>query len=144
MQALVNKKGGFSASPIYTNLRTMCITDSAVLTTHRIQLEQEAKEKNENLQKNINVWIKNIQAAIKENTKRLKAEELKVADLKNLLIYVLTASESSDKPSIYTNKTEILNRLEALEKCGGGIFKRTQLKRRLSKICLRRRLRFPT
>ena len=33
-----------------------------------------------------------------------------------MLMYVLPDSELYDKPSIYTNKTEIIKRLEALEK----------------------------
>ena len=46
--------------------------------TKMIQLEQEAKENNEKLQKKIDALIKNLQAAMKENVKRLKGEDLKV------------------------------------------------------------------
>ena len=52
----------------------MCVTDSTLLTAHRIQLEQEAKEKNGNIQKNINAWIKKLQAVTKTNTKRPRVE----------------------------------------------------------------------
>ena len=116
MQALVKRKGGFSASPIYKNVGTMCITVSAVLTAQTIQLKQNPKENNENLRKNINARIKKLQAAIKLNTKRLKGEELEVVDLKNVLMYVLPVSESSDKLYMYTKKTSIIKILEALEK----------------------------
>ena len=62
----------------------MCITASVILMEQRIQLEQEVKEKNEKLQKKIDVRIKKLQDAMKSNTKRLKGEELKVEDLNNL------------------------------------------------------------
>ena len=52
---------------------------------------------------------------MKSNTKRLEGKYLKMFDLKNVLMYVLPASGLSDKPSIYTNKTAIITRLEALE-----------------------------
>ena len=61
---------------------------------------------------------------MKANTKRLKGEELKVVDLKNVIMYVLPASELSDKPSIYTKKAEIIKRMEALEKTVVGIYSR--------------------
>ena len=44
VQALVKSRGDFSASLIYKNVGTMCITPSAILTAQMIQLEQEAKE----------------------------------------------------------------------------------------------------
>ena len=62
----------------------MCITASVILMEQRIQLEQEVKEKNEKLQKKIDVRIKKLQDEMKSNTKRLKGEELKVEDLNNL------------------------------------------------------------
>ena len=51
---------------------------------------------------------------MKENTKRLKGEELKVVYQNNVRMYVLQAPELYDKPSIYTNKIAIIKRLESL------------------------------
>ena len=82
----------------------MWSTASAVLTTQRILLNQEAKDKNENIQKNIDAHIKKIQATMKVNMKIMKGEGLKVVDLKNVLMYVLSAPESSIKPYIYAKK----------------------------------------
>ena len=59
---------------------------------------------------------------MKSNTKRFKGEELTVVDLDNVIMYVLPASELSDKAYIYTNKTAIIKRLEALEKTVVGIY----------------------
>ena len=44
VKALVDQKGAFSASTIYTNIGTMCITTCTVLEAQRIQLEQAAKK----------------------------------------------------------------------------------------------------
>ena len=104
MQAIVKRKGGFPASLTYKNVGTMWSTASAVLTTQRILLNQEAKDKNENIQKNIDAHIKKIQATMKVNMKIMKGEGLKVVDLKNVLMYVLSAPESSIKPYIYAKK----------------------------------------
>ena len=80
----------------------MCITVIILLKAQRIQLEQEAKEKNENLQKKNYARNNNSWAAMKSNTKRLRGEELKLLYLKNVLMYSLPESESCDKPYIYT------------------------------------------
>ena len=92
----------------------MCITASAVLMEQRIQLQEEAKDKNKNFQKKINAMIKNIQAATKANTKRLKLEKLKVAELNNFLMHALPDSKFSDKSYIYTNKPAIIKIPEAI------------------------------
>ena len=89
----MKRKGGFYASLIYTNMGTLCITASEVLTAQRIQLEEEAKENTKNLQKKIDTWINKLQDAMKANTNILKGEELKLAYLKNVLMYILPASE---------------------------------------------------
>ena len=39
VKALIKSKGVFSASSIYTNVGTMCITSGAVLKAQRYQLE---------------------------------------------------------------------------------------------------------
>ena len=77
MKDILKRKGGFYSSSIYTNVGTVCINASAVFTEQRIQLEQEAKENTERLQKKIDVWIKKLQYAIKASTKILKGEEFK-------------------------------------------------------------------
>ena len=68
----MKSKVNIFASSIYTNVGTICITASVVLMSQRVQLDQKAKDNNENIQKNINTWIKKLQAVMKENTKRVK------------------------------------------------------------------------
>ena len=86
MQDLVKRKGGFSASPVYTNMGTACITTIEFLMTERIQLEQGDKKRNKKPQKNIDTRIKKLKYSMWPNTKRLKGEELKVMDLNNVIM----------------------------------------------------------
>ena len=88
----MKRKGGFYALLIYTNVGTTCIASIELLMVQMIQLEKYTKEKNENIQKNIDAHIKKIQATMKVNMKIMKVEGLKVVDLKNVLMYVLPAS----------------------------------------------------
>ena len=52
VKALIERKGGFSASSIYTNIGTMCITSGAVLKAQMYQLEKKATEERAKKQKN--------------------------------------------------------------------------------------------
>ena len=45
INALIDRKGGFSASSIFTNIGTMCVTSSAVLKAQRTQLNQQEQAK---------------------------------------------------------------------------------------------------
>ena len=51
VKALVDRKGGFSASAIYTNIGTMCVTSSAVLKVQRMQLKQQQRAKEDKAKK---------------------------------------------------------------------------------------------
>ena len=51
MKALVEIKGGFSASAIFTNVGTMCVTSGAIIKAQRIQLEKKAKEDTDKIHK---------------------------------------------------------------------------------------------
>ena len=51
VKALIERKGGFSASAIYTNIGTMCITSGAVLKAQRYQLEKKGTEEQAKKQK---------------------------------------------------------------------------------------------
>ena len=50
MKALLDKKGGFSASEIFTNVRTMCVTPGAIIKAQIIQLEKKSKEDMDKIQ----------------------------------------------------------------------------------------------
>ena len=125
VQPFLRRKGGSSELSVYTNVETMCITSSAVLTKQKIQLEKEAKENNGKTQNTIYVRIKKLQAAMKENIKILKGEELKVMDLKNVLMDVFPSPELSDNSSIFTKKTGIKKETGSLRKIVVGIYSRS-------------------
>ena len=63
VKALVARKGAFSASAIFTNIGTMCITTTAVLKAQRMQLEAEAKKKEAALKKKTSTKNKRLEAA---------------------------------------------------------------------------------
>ena len=50
------------------------------------------------------------------NEKKMKGEQIKVGDLKLVIMYILPASGLFDAPSIYTTRSAIEARLAQLEK----------------------------
>ena len=116
VKALVARKGGFSASSIFTNIGTMCITSGAILKAQRIQLENDRAAQVEKELKKSTAETKRLQDAQKVNLKRLKGEKLMVSDLKSVIMYVIAASGSSDKPYQYSTGVLIKARLAELDK----------------------------
>ena len=51
MKALLDRKGGFSASEVFTHGGTLCVTSVAIIKAQRIQLEKKAKEDTDKTQK---------------------------------------------------------------------------------------------
>ena len=116
VKALVARKGAFSASAIFTNIGTMCVTSGAILKAQRIQLEAEAQKKKDALKKKNLTKNKRLEAARVANEKRIKGEALLASDLKNIIMFVLPLTGSSDAPSQYTTRPMIEERLTRLEK----------------------------
>ena len=94
----------------------MCITSSAILKAQRIQLECERATQVEKELKKSTAETKRLQDAQKVNLKRLKGEKLMVSDLKSVIMYVIAASGSSDKPYQYSTGVLIKARLAELDK----------------------------
>ena len=62
MNALVERKGEFSASAISTNIGTMCVT-CAIIKAKKSQLEQKAFEDTKKTQKKAAITDKRLQTA---------------------------------------------------------------------------------
>ena len=107
---------GFSASGIYTNVGTMCITASAVLRAQRTQLERAAANKEKKEKKKRGKKEECLLDARKVNNKRLKGEPLNGADLKAVIKYVLPTSGSKEAPSRFTTRRAIEDKLKSLER----------------------------
>ena len=60
--------------------------------------------------------LRSFNMQLRQVQKYWKEKSSKVVELKNVLMYVLSTSEFSDKPYIYTNKISIIKIMEALEK----------------------------
>ena len=116
VKALVAQKEGFSASSIFTNIGTMYITSGAILKAQRIQLENERAAQVEKELKKSTTETKKLQDAQKVNLKRLKGEKLMVSDLKSVIMYVIAAPGSSNKPYQYSTGVLIKARLAELDK----------------------------
>ena len=116
VQALVARKGAFSASAIFTNIGTMCVTSSAILKAQRIQLEAEAKKREDVLKKKDSTKNKRLEAARVANEKRIKGEALRASDLKNVIMFVLPLTGATEAPSQYQTRPMIEERLNRLEK----------------------------
>ena len=114
VKALVDRKGGFSASAIYTNIGTMCVTSGAVLKAQRMQLEQQQEAKVVKAKKKSATKNKRLADAQVVRGKHERGEKLSAADLKTIVMYVLPLSKSTDAPSRYSTKDQCLRRLEEL------------------------------
>ena len=116
VKALVERKGGFSASAIFTNIGTMCVTSGAIIKAQRLQLEQKALEDMKKTQKKAATTDKRLQEAQYVKEKNTRGEVLSAKDLKSVIKFVLPAVKSSDPPSRYTTKPQITARLSQLDK----------------------------
>ena len=97
VKALVDRKSAFSASSIFTNVGTMCITAGAVLKAQRIQLQKEQDVKDAKELKKQNAEDQKLCLAQHANEKRIKGEKLKVTELKHVLNYVLPRSGTKER-----------------------------------------------
>ena len=114
VKALVDRKGGFSVSAIYTNIGTMYVISSAVLKAQRIQLEQQQEARNIRAKKKNATQNKRLADAQVVRGKHERGEKLSAADLKTIVMYVLPLSKSTDAPSRYSTKDQCVRRLEEL------------------------------
>ena len=114
VKALVDRKGGFSASAIYTNIGTMCVTSGAVLKAQRMQLEHQQKARDVRAKKKNATQNKRLTDAQVVRGKHERGEKLSAADLKTIVMYVLPLSKSTDAPSRYSTKEQCVRRLEEL------------------------------
>ena len=89
--ALVERKGGFSASAIFTNIGTMCVTSGAIIKAQRIQLEKKALEDMKKTQKKSATTDKRLQTAQIVKEKNTRGEVLSAKDLKSVIMFVLPA-----------------------------------------------------
>ena len=114
VKALVDRKGGFLASSIYTIIGTMCVTSSAVLKAQRMQLEQQKKVKENKAKKKNATHNKRFIEAQVVRGKHERGEKLTAVDLKTIVMYVLPLTKSTDAPSRYSTKDQSVKRLEEL------------------------------
>ena len=112
VKALVARKGAFSASAIFTNIGTMCVTSTAILKAQRMQLEAEAQKKENARKKKNSTKNKRLEAARVANERR----SMCASDLKNVIMFVLLLTGATEAPSQYTTRPMIEERLARLEK----------------------------
>ena len=116
VKALVERKGGFSASAIFTNVGTVCVTSTAIIKAQRIQLKKKAKENTDKIQKKTETSDKHLLEAQVVNEKNSTGEKLSTKVLKTIIMYVLSAAKCTDSPSQYTMKEQINTRLSKIDK----------------------------
>ena len=113
-RTLLKKKGAFSASAIYTNLGTMCVSSPSITKVQRMQLEQEQALKEAALQKKQIGNDKKLAGAIKAVLKHKNGEKMLQVDWKVLVSYILPLIGSTDKPSSYKTTAALQERLSRL------------------------------
>ena len=116
MKALVERKGGFSSSAIFTNVGTMCVTSGAIIKAQRIKLEKKYKEDTDKIQKKAATSDKRLLEAQAVKEKNFIGEKLTSKDLKTIIMYVFPAAKCTDSPSRYTTKEQINIRISELDK----------------------------
>ena len=99
MKALVERKGGFSASTVFPNVGTMCVTSGAIIRAQRIQIETKAKEDTKKLKKKEATKDKRLASAQLISAKSSKGETLTARDLKIVIMYVSPGAKYIDLPS---------------------------------------------
>lgn len=95
VNTLVALKGAFSASAIFTNIGTMCVTSSAIMKVQMIQLDAEAYKKEATNKKKLNAKNTTLEAAHVANEKKKKGEPLLVSDSKSIIMFMLPISGSA-------------------------------------------------
>ena len=116
MKALVERKGGFSASTIFTNVGKMCGMSGAIIKSQRIQIEKKAKEDRDKIQKKAATSDKRLLEAQAVKEKNFIENKLTAKDLKIIIMYVLPEAKCTDSTSRYTTKEQINIRLSELDK----------------------------
>ena len=91
---LVAKKKAFSASCIYTSIRTMYVISEAILKAQRRQMELYARELEDKDHKRRLAERKRLEYTNRAKTKHSNYEKLKLTELKGALNYCLKAAES--------------------------------------------------
>ena len=116
VKALIERKGGFSASSIYKNVGTMCITLGAVLKAQRYQLKKKATEERAKKQKKNEAQNRCLldAQAVKEMYKQ--GGEISGGQMKQVIMYVLPAAGYTEAPSRYSTRPLINTRLAQLDK----------------------------
>ena len=107
VRALIKRKGAFSASSIYTNLGSMCVSSPSVTKAQRIQIEQEAEKRRKALQKKQTGKNRKLAGAINAVMKHTNNEKILNTDWKALVMYILPLSGSKDSPLSYTTTSTI-------------------------------------
>ena len=94
----------------------MYITSGAILKAQRIRLENERAAQVEKELNKSTAETKRLQDAQKVKLKRLRGKKLMVSDIKSVIMYIIAASGSSDKPYQYSTWVLIKARLAELDK----------------------------
>merc|ERR1712224_92262 len=109
------QKKAFSASCIYTNIGTMCVTSGAVLKAQRSQMEIYARELSGKARKKRIAERKKLGHALDAKKKQLKGEKLKIQEMKGALNYCLRANKSEELISSFKTKHQVEERLSQFE-----------------------------
>ena len=116
VKALVSRRAAFSASAIFQNIGTMCITDRAVIRAQKQQLLEFERKKNEQARKKNREQENRLVSAQEAREKKLRGETLTAKEFKAVIMFVLPASGSNDAPSQFSTKKKIEERLSKLDK----------------------------
>ena len=116
VEALVKKRKAFSASGIYTNIGTMCVTSEAVLKAGRQQLELVAKENEAKVTKRRVADNKKLAFALEAKKKHQNGEKIKLTELKGALWYCLKETGSFELMSTFNTRDKVQTRLNSFEK----------------------------
>ena len=114
VKALVDRKGRFSASAIYTNIGTVCVTSSAVFKAQRIQLGHQKKLQEANKNKKKSTQNRKLLDAQVVRVKHERGETLSAVDLKITVMYILLVSKATDASSRYSTRKQCERRPEEL------------------------------
>ena len=114
VDALVSKKKAFSASGIFQNVGTMCVTSKAVLLAQRKQLEmivreQEAKEAKGRIRER-----KRKSDALDAKRKHIQGQKLKLTELKGALYFCFREIGSQELISQFKTRKEVEERMKKL------------------------------
>ena len=102
MKALLDRKGGFSTSEIFTNVGTMCVTSGAIIKAQIRQLEKKAKVDTDKNQKKVATSDKRLLESQAVKEKNFIGEKLTAKDMKTIIMYVLPEAKCIDSPHVDT------------------------------------------